>query len=75
MEYTKLEALKNDKKNIYETYHLQVHEGFLPTIGWESSLRSRKPKKAKKEGEENQDGTEAKKGLPGATNKKGKSAK
>lgn len=75
MEYNKVEALKNDKKNIYETYHLQVYEGFLPTIGWESSLRSRKPRKVKKEGEENQEGAEATKALPNAKDKKGKSAK
>ena len=27
------------KKNMNQTYHLQYHEGHLPTVAWESSLR------------------------------------
>lgn len=53
-----------------QTYHLQSHEGHLPTVAWESNLREfPKPKPPKKLG-----GEEASEEPPKPTAKAGKSA-
>lgn len=53
MDYKELEELNKAKKNINQTYHLQAHEGHLPTVAWETSLREApSKKKLKKAGDE-----------------------
>ena len=53
MDYEKLEEMNRAKKNINQTYHLH-HQGHLPTVAWESSLREALGKGVRKKKGENE---------------------
>ena len=52
--------MNQSKKNMNQTRHLELHEGYLPTVAWEASLRDKPLKKKVKLNKDADEDTKAK---------------